>query len=167
MTDLQRLLNVRKVLRSKITQTHNTLNTFGILSQVQLEAKISLLNETNKNLQITDSEIWALEFKDKVEEGKHIKEIQSGWDYSEKIHECLAELNRLKKSGNSNIDQARSLLKSPTAPLPEFNGSDKEDYSKFILSFEDTISKFRYPDYDKFLLLRQQFIIIWKSFCFR
>ena len=156
MTELQRFLNVRKALRSKVTQTHNTLSTFSILSPVQVESKISFLNETLKDLKQNDSLIWAIEFKEKVEEGKHIKEIQSSLEYNEKIHECLAELGRLKQSTDSNIDQARSLLRSPTAPLPEFSGSDKEDYNRFILSFEDTISKFRYPDYDKFLLLRQQ-----------
>ena len=50
----------------------------------------------------------------------------------------------------------RSLLKSPIAPLPKYTGTYEEDLERFFNEFEDTLSKFNYPDYDKLLLLKQQ-----------
>ena len=49
-----------------------------------------------------------------------------------------------------------SLLKSPIAPLPKYCSTEDEDLERFFSEFEDTLSKFNYPDYDKLLLLKQQ-----------
>ena len=53
-------------------------------------------------------------------------------------------------------ESARSLLKSPMAPLPHYNSEKQIDLHKFFLQFEETLSKFPYTDYDKLLLLKQQ-----------
>ena len=57
---------------------------------------------------------------------------------------------------NSSIDNARSLLKSPIAPLPTFKGKENEDLERFLNEFEETTSKFNYAEYDKLILLKQQ-----------
>ena len=54
------------------------------------------------------------------------------------------------------LDATRSLLRSPTAPLPRFTSEPGESLETFLESFEGTISKFQYTEYDKFLLLKQQ-----------
>ena len=102
-----------------------------------------------------DKEIWSLQFTEIFDNEKHSKEIHISESYVNKIHECLAKLTKIKQNSNQS-DQSRSLLRSPIAPLPEFSGSDHDDYTKFISSFEETISKFKYSNYDKYLLLRQQ-----------
>jgi len=55
-----------------------------------------------------------------------------------------------------SVEPARSLLKSPTAPLPRFNSEQGENLETFFHCFEQTLSKFRYTEYDKLLLLKQQ-----------
>lgn len=59
-------------------------------------------------------------------------------------------------SHSASYEAARSLLKNPTAPLPKYYCTDSDDLTRFLSQFEDTISKFRYPAYDKVLLLKQQ-----------
>ena len=49
----------------------------------------------------------------------------------------------------------REVSLSPIAPLPKFTSGEEEDLNRFFLQFEETISKFSYPDYDKLLLLKQ------------
>ena len=48
------------------------------------------------------------------------------------------------------------MLKSPVSPLPKFASKEGEDLHKCFFQFEETLSKFSYPEYDKLLLLKQQ-----------
>lgn len=59
-------------------------------------------------------------------------------------------------SHSASYEAVLSLLKSPTAPLPRYNGTDLGDLTRYLSQFEDTISKLRYPSYDNFLFLKQQ-----------
>ena len=81
-------------------------------------------------------------------------------EYDSKLRSCFV----LLKTGSSFVppiagtsnDAARSLLKSPVAPLPKFASTEGEDLIRFFTEFEETISKFSYSEYDKLLLLKQQ-----------
>ena len=72
-----------------------------------------------------------------------------------RLQTCLSILE-CESNANSSDDTARSLLRSPIAPLPSFYSKEGEDITKFFLHFEDTIAKFKYTASDKFLILRQQ-----------
>ena len=75
---------------------------------------------------------------------------------SDRIYKCIALLDSHTGHRGDSLDEARTLLKSPIAPLPKFASGEEEDILKFFKQFEETLSRFKYPDSDKLLLLRQQ-----------
>ena len=80
--------------------------------------------------------------------------------YQDRINESLHSLVRPVPADPpvllNNDPLPRSMLKSPTAPLPTFRSEPGENFELFIHNFEDTISKYNYAAYDKFLLLKSQ-----------
>ena len=76
--------------------------------------------------------------------------------YNEKIRECVALLKECVAAPSTSIDQTCSLLKSPTAPLPEFKSREGEGLLKFFKDFEAVTSMSNYLHYDRFILLKQQ-----------
>ena len=82
-------------------------------------------------------------------------------DYKDKIIESLNRLQPRLTRANGALSSAltdaqRSMLRSPQAPLPVFHSKPGEEFELFVQNFEDTVSKFNYAAYDKFLLLKQQ-----------
>ena len=111
-----------------------------------------------------ESQILSLkcdEWDAEEDERKAEKEFASCQDYNDKLLSCLVAIKDSSTPSQSpaNSDpshSARSLLKSPVAPLPKYCSSEDEDLARFFEEFEDTLSKFHYPEYDKLLLLKQQ-----------
>lgn len=60
------------------------------------------------------------------------------------------------KSTESSSKTAKTLLKSPTIPLPIFQSRKDECVDKFVAEFQEAIAPFAYSDRDKLLLLKQQ-----------
>ena len=151
--ELKRWILSRGYIRGQITLAFNESDTFSSLSETLKIAKRSKLNEYKDNLHKLDADIQTANFEINNDVTELDSDIAKSDEYNDKLQKCLA---CLAPSAVVSVDQNRTLLKSPTAPLPTFNGDSDEDYSKFIMSFEETIHKFSYPEYDKFLLLRQQ-----------
>ena len=154
------IISSRTYLRKQVTETFNSRSTFSSLSQTEKKTKRLLLNDKYDKLESLNSQIQNIKFKDDINEISLNDEFKKCEEYNCKIRTCIALLDD-SVSNNSNAtntsqSEARSLLRSPTAPLPIFKSEDGEDFTKFILEFEDTISKFKYSDYDKLLLLKQQ-----------
>ena len=156
--DYIRLVNSRKVLRTQVTALHNTISTFNELSCTQKSMVKVKLNKYDRDLNDVNAKLQNLIYDETRNENELLKDIQLSQQYGDKIQECIAVLDEHLQSRGSdrNNEVAKSLLRSPVAPLPEFSGGFNEDYNKFIKSFEETTSKFKYTDYDRFLLLKQQ-----------
>ncbi|XP_068245280.1 uncharacterized protein [Palaemon carinicauda] len=98
--------------------------------------------------------LWAEE----EDESKLNIEFEACESYLDKINFFIATLEATKDSvpPHSVLEEARSLLKSPTAPLPVFKSVEGENIEKFLSEFEEVIKTFKYTQRDKLLLLKQQ-----------
>lgn len=159
---LKYLTSSRKYLRSSVTRIFNSQHEFDRHSEVERNALILKLNNLSEDLMIYDKKINSLKFQDDAEEGAVSAEMSTCEEYIDKIHTCLSLLSltnsplRRDSTNNSNSNHLRTLLKSPTAPLPEFHSAEGENLSTFIENFEETLGKYKYTSYDKFLLLTEQ-----------
>ena len=154
--ELKSWVHSRGYIRGRITLAYSDLDTYSSLNETEKTVIRSKLNKYEIDLKKLDSDIQVANYEVSQNETELDNDIAKSDEYNDKLQKCLAHLAPLAPPALLSIDQHRSLLKSPTAPLPNFNGDVDEDYSKFIMSFEETIQKFSYPEFDKFLLLRQQ-----------
>ena len=165
MSELERLVNQRKYIRKCVTEHFNRKDTFPTLAsstreklRLQFEQWLPELKDLNKQILGLKYEEW----EDEEEERRSEEELASCQDYNDKLLSCLVAIRSPSEPSpsvshlNDPLSSARSLLKSPIAPLPKYTSSDDEDLARFFEEFEDTLSKFRYPEYDKLLLLKQQ-----------
>lgn len=158
MSDLKKFIQKRKHVRQLVTRLYNSKDSFPNLSEPEkvvnkssLDYYLSELKELNKEIQDIQ---WEL---DETTDKKYEEELENCEDYGRKIRECYSLLvGRTNSTSHNSYEAARSLLKSPIAPLPRFSGLDEEDLLAFFREFEETTSKYNYPDYDKLLLLKQQ-----------
>ena len=121
---------------------------------MQKKLKVDKLQALKEELQTLNEKIQSTSFAEHEDEGKLSADIKKCDEYFDRIQECLVLLR--EPATQSNVDLARSLLKSPIAPLPTFRSEEGEDLVKFLRCFEETTTRFKYPDYDKLLLLKQQ-----------
>ena len=171
MAELPRLLADRKVKRSAITRYYNAKQGWSTLNDAEkLELKVSLDN-LELTIEVIDEKILK-EVYDPQNEAPYETELGAKEEYDTKLGVCKATLAKLMQpaqtsssgvtdplpsnSGALTSGEARSLLKTPIAPLPAFAGKIDEDWTRFLTQFEDVISKYNYPACDKFLLLKQQ-----------
>ena len=165
MSELKRLVNQRKYIRKCVTEHFNRKDTFPTLAsstreklRLQFEQWLPELKDLNKQILGLKYEEW----EDEEEERRSEEELASCQDYNDKLLSCLVAIRNPSEPSpsvshlNDPLSSARSLLKSPIAPLPKYTSSDDEDLARFFEEFEDTLSKFRYPEYDKLLLLKHQ-----------
>ena len=147
-------------IRAFITSTFNDSPNFHKLTSVEKRALKSKLVDQRESLKSFDeliqTEIWGNPLtKDTLD-----AELVTCDDYDDKINHCLAMLEDSSTGPNgapgNTLDSARSLLRSPVAPLPKFSGKDTEDLTQFFYEFEETMSKYKCSEYDKLLLLKQQ-----------
>ena len=173
----------RKQIRTTITKLHNDRSNFNSYDLPQLNSTKLRLSKIENELSGLNEKIANLKFPgedDEEDEGETDgetvelqKELKSCEDYSRKICDCQALINlTLTGTGNSsvnfesanlsgntltvNTNTPMSLLKSPVAPLPKYTSAEGENLLMFFKQFEETLSKFRYTQYDKLLLLKQQ-----------
>ena len=159
--NLKLLIGTRKHKRKFVTETFNKKSSFSSMNETDRLTLKNRLNDTNNILSELNNNIQDLKFVDSFEESELENELSECDSYDLKIQQCLVLLVERHTQINqdvvsTNLNNARSLLKSPTAPLPKFSGDEGEDLHKFFNEFETTISKFNYTDYDKLLLLKQQ-----------
>ena len=152
--DLDRLVSLRGGRRGVATKIHLEKDDLVNLSPVQKKVKEAKLNSLLQELSNLDNCIQKSRFDRNRNEQELLSDVERCDYYADLIHECLTVLKA--PSDLPSIDTARSLLKSPVAPLPKFCSKEGEDLSNFFLHFEDTLARFNYPDYDRFLLLKQQ-----------
>ncbi|XP_066941280.1 uncharacterized protein [Macrobrachium rosenbergii] len=165
MSELRRLVNQSKYIRKCVTEHFNRNDSFPTLAsaareklRLQFEQWLPELKDFNKQILELKYEEW----DDEEEERRSEEELDSCQVYNDKLLFCLVAIRNPSEPSssvshsNDTLSSARSLLKSPIAPLPKYTSSDDEDLARFFEEFEDTLSKFQYPEYDKLLLLKQQ-----------
>ena len=155
-SELKFSINSRKYIRKLVTECHNKRHTFSTHSTVQKDQLKAQLTDHLELLKKHNSEIQNLKWGLEEKEDWLDDELAVCESYYDKIRECLSFLKENATPCRANLDAARSLLKSPTAPLPEFKSKEGEDLIKFFKDFEDITSLFNYSEYDRFILLKQQ-----------
>lgn len=157
---LEMLVNSRKYVRSNVTRIYNDRNNTPQLDIIARRSLLAKLRGFITQLSSYDDQIASLKWSESIIEDQLISELQTCQSYKDKINECIAVIENCSTTvvatPNVNERNVRSLLKSPTAPLPRFTSSDGEDLEQFLRNFETTVSLFSYTDYDKLLLLKQQ-----------
>ena len=156
MSNLNLLTNSRKYIRGQVTRHHNSRDSFitkTISEKHALKAKFkSYLNDLKDH----DIKIQALQWQEDESSTKLNDELATCESYTDKLIEMLALLEESVPVTSTAMDAARTLLKSPTAPLPIFSSIEGENIEKFLKEFEDTTDSFQLKDRDKLLLLKQQ-----------
>ena len=154
-------INLRKTARSAVTRIFNDVPNFPTYDRLKSANVKSKLSDLKSRLQEFDLKILEENFSDVLtteQEAKFMEESSNCEHYQDRITECLNRLLDVNPTIplSDNGSERRSLLKSPQAPLPIFNSEPGEDFQLFIRNFEETIGKYNYTSYDKFLLLKQQ-----------
>ena len=152
--EFKRWTNLRQSRRGQVTQIFNQKDTFDSLTHIEKRLKIDKLVELKLELESLNESIQTTTYTEKEDESLLNADIKKSDEYFDRIRECIALLKESDQS--SSTDVARSLLKSPTAPLPTFRSEDGEDLLKFIRCFDETVKRFSYTEYEKLLLLKQQ-----------
>ena len=163
MSNLALAVGQRKQFRTAITRIHNDKDNFQAYPEIKkLQTKLKL-ERMEKDIEMVNSEILQITFADSTDGLQEYLDLCE--EYKDKLIECISLLNPppshvsqpvITGAGSGVNAAARSLLKSPTAPLPRFTSAIGENLEMFFHQFEETLSKFTYTEYDKLLLLKQQ-----------
>ncbi|XP_068202978.1 uncharacterized protein [Palaemon carinicauda] len=158
MSDLKAVISRRKTVRKKVTVCYDKRDNYRGLDPALQTTERGLLLNYQKSLLELDQNVFELKFSDDgVTEAALDTESDICQDYQDRIQICLSLLPAsLSNHSNVSIDNARSLLKQPTAPLPRFTSKENEDFTSFLKEFLSTTNSFTYPDRDLLLLLKQQ-----------
>lgn len=157
MSSLSFLVSSRKCMRTSITKTFNNLEGIQNSPELEKQSVISRMLELRDTILEANSKIM----QHRWEADKNEEDLQAEYEaceaYNDRIRIIIATLSvPVVQASNQTQDMARSLLKSPTAPLPRFYSKTGENLELFLSNFEETLSKFNYTEYDKLLLLKQQ-----------
>ena len=146
----------RTVIRRKVTECYNKSDTYASLSPSdKVSLKGILLNYQKKLIDLNDK-VMQDSFTDESDVAALETELTTCQDYFDKIESCLPLLENFQSKDKSALPEvARTLLRQPTAPLPNFSSGENEDFLRFINEFEATTNVFQYPDRDLLLLLKQ------------
>ena len=153
---LKLFVQSRKYLRKRVTDLHKKKDTFYDLPISEKDQIKQEIDDAFESLKAYNSEIQSLKWEEGQDEAWLNDELSTCEQYFKKIRECRTMLKENATPSGAGQDHARSLLKSPTAPLPEFKSLEGEDLLKFFKDFEGVTSMFKYSEYDKFILLKQQ-----------
>ena len=143
-------------MRSSVTRIYNDRDNFATYDGVQIRNLRLKLNNLQTDLSTIDDKVSALKFEADNDESSLEAELVACDGYRDKLCECISLMATVPQHPPDMRDTPRSLLKSPVAPLPHFSSLDGENLELFLSQFEETISKFKYTEYDKLLLLKQQ-----------
>ena len=143
-------------MRKLVTECYNKRYLFPTLSTAQKDRLKTQLQNHLEVLKKQNTEIENLNWCLGEKEDWLDDELAVCESYLYKIRECFSLLKENATPSEVNIDTACSLLKSPTAPLPEFKSQEGEDLIKFFKDFEDITSLLKYSEYGNFILLKKQ-----------
>ena len=123
MAELKKLICKRKTIRARVTNSHNRINNYPSLTEVQRAVERANLLDYKADLKSLNNDIQAL--KDTATNAEMEDEMESCENYRGKLHDCIIHLDSLISQKQTvtkqeEVDTARSLLKQPTAPLPTF-----------------------------------------------
>ena len=153
---LKFLNKTRGYSRATVTRLYNDRENFDSYDEVKKQTIRTKLTEIKSDLKDYDFKISSLLYDEDEDDGRADNEMHIQEEYNDKINECILVLTNKIVLPSVTSDGAKSLLKCPQAPLPVFKSEQGENFEVFLQNFEDTIGKFRYTDFDKFLLLKQQ-----------
>ena len=154
MSDIALLTSSRGSYRRQITDHHNKIPNYASLTEAEKFCKLKLIESFETKLETLNHDIQSLKWDDKQDTKIIEKDIDDCIAYDVKIQELKAFLGASRPRSNSG--NSKSLLKSPTAPLPKFTSEPGEDITRFFAQFEAAVSKFPYSDYEKLQLLKLQ-----------
>ena len=157
MAELKRITAQRASVRGKVTRSYNKIGEYVNYDGRKAVSERAHLEQCRDLLKSLNSQYDSLKFKDDEATTEYQDEVDLCFDYELKLRECLLHLDKVDKASMiKRPDDAPTLLKQPTAPLPTFNYEKGDDLEKFLKEFELTTSRFSYPDRDLLLLLIQQ-----------
>ena len=160
-------VTLRAASRQSATKTIESIRDASHLSLEECNAIIDKLNKLqesldNLNTKISD-EMFATEG---WTEEKYLSDAAVEEKYSDSIRYAIAKLQSRIQSLNASNSSIPRLMPMPTPgpshkislpniELPNFDGKP-ESYSKFIISFENLISKYNLSSFEKFSYLSKQ-----------
>ena len=130
------LVKSRRYIRGRVTALFNQRDSFSTLSQLDRDIKKSTLGDHLADLKEYNALIQNSKWSDD-DDGLE-RELKECEEYFTKINSCLCSISGISAATPSPatssdvIRGARSSLKSPTAPLPTYNGSEEQDLSRFF-----------------------------------
>ena len=149
----------RKYLRSLVTKLNNDIPNFPQLSVLDRQSRLLKIQAAQEDLKVVDSAIRKFLYSDEtIDDAELEREMAECEAYQDKLRDVLCALKdpQVSVSQPDTGGAVRSMLRSPTAPLPTFTSAEGENLELFLVNFEETILQFKYAEYDKFLLLKQQ-----------
>ena len=152
---LKLVINARKYIRAQVTVQYNCRDAFVSLDEKDRLSLLMKLKNLKSKLDVYNDQFQSLRIADVDDKTLMNDEFSACNEYDDKIADCLSILE-CESNANSSDDTARSLLRSPIAPLPSFYSKEGEDITKFFLHFEDTIAKFKYTASDIFFFILKQ-----------
>ena len=165
MASVSVLIETRKFIRKSVTEHFNKREEFiSKSSNERYSIKSKLLSHQFKLNQL-DEKIIELQYSSEIDGAKLSTDLELNEQYQAKIISCLINLEDPVSTPTPSVtprvstvsERPHSLLRSIEAPLPVFSAcADGEDLACFLRQFEDTLSKYNTPDYDKLVLLKRQ-----------
>jgi len=164
MAELTRLVCQRKILRGLITTQYNKVNNNTTLPP-ELRTISFTIEESHTTLKELNEKIQALKFNDQSTEDEYEQEYSLCQEYNTKCCYLKGITTESQSTNNTtttnntthnNTDSARSVLKSPTTPLPFFNSEEEEDLNSFFAELDVILEQHCYSDRDKLIILKQQ-----------
>ena len=135
------IVRARAQLRAKVTRFHNDRENFLNYSSVERQTVKFKLEKLNGELCEFNTKIAQLKFSNTYETEELDDELLKCDQYSDRICECLSMLSVSARpehdatSPAASHHSARSLLRSPTAPLPHFYSDPGENLNLFLQQF--------------------------------
>ena len=154
------LVSRRKYLRGSVTRMFNergNIPSKPLADRLYLKGKLdSLLVEITE----LDEKVLSIKHGEIVDDSSELEvDMTEVEGYRDRILATLAVIEScsvVNTTADGRDSTARSVLKSPTAPLPSFSSEEGESLDIFLENFDAVLIKYNYADYDKFLLLKQQ-----------
>jgi len=142
------VLNIhkRKYIRSRVTKHHSKLAGFSGMPANEQSLMLKTLNDLKTDLISINEDVQFAKMEHKVSDDDMAEELQRCGEYDALLREAIHELESLTAPDPPvagppprTLDATRSLLRSPTAPLPRFTSEPGESLETFLESFEDRI----------------------------
>ena len=163
MSDLKIITGQRKQHRSAVTRMHTSRADFESYESLERLKTRNKLQSLRDQLSVLDEKYISNKFS--ASDVGFEDELVAIDDYGDKIIECMSILDQVDSQAvgvpqvagaNATVTGPRSLLKRPTAPLPEFKSTPGENLELFLDQFDECMKIERYTENDKLVLLKKQ-----------